>query len=111
MVAMTATNFAVRTQPGLELPFRDGAEAGILCLFASSMSGIRWVCFAGKTSRSCKCGGVGGRKVSDADECYCRELASSKRIAMCQPCECSNTRNGTVCWAQCDKRQRSYSAL
>jgi len=41
MVAMTATNFAVRTQPGLELPFLDGAEAGILCLFASSMSGIR----------------------------------------------------------------------
>ena len=45
---MTATNFAVRTQPGLELPFLGGAQAGILCFFASSISGIRWCGFGAK---------------------------------------------------------------
>ena len=40
-VAMTATNLAVRTHPGLPLPFLEDPEEVILCLFASSMSGIR----------------------------------------------------------------------
>ena len=39
MVAMTAMNFAVRTQPGVELPF-FGPDEAILCRLPSSMSGI-----------------------------------------------------------------------
>ena len=40
MVTMTATNFAVRSQLGLGLPFLNAPEGPILCLLASSMSGI-----------------------------------------------------------------------
>ena len=112
MVAMTATNFAVRTQPGLELAFLDGAEAGILCLFASSMSGIRR-CAQLRKGADLASAVAWAVDSSPMQMAVAAESKQAQSGSGCVPAVrvVELLKNGTVCWAECDKRQPSCSTL